>query len=480
VLAALLLIGCSSGPHKSATPQSSQDRSIQQLLYRYPEWWNRPPPDDRTYKYGVGSSSKSSKKAVEDARDELIRSLQIFVDAKTHWQEIFTEDRFAVDMVEYRVESYRASLPSTKPLAYYQEGNQYYALVRLEKEALYIQGKRDQSIVQKAYKRARNLRDERKVLRSIEEYISAFSYSWLLLKGTPFDKMDLQGNGQEVLASQQIEHELKQLLGEIKLSKEGDEQEGYFGEALKHPLVVLATVKGRIVKELPILFYYRSGRGKLNDGVRIAEMQTDRRGQASLRVEKIESIREQNEIIARINLLPVLDQLPERVREGRALLQRIFERRESEKNIFRYKSTFMPSSGKFLNVYLNGKSNHPVFHDGSEVTLKIETPQKGFLHIFHVDANGKIEFKNAIEVKYTQKGDNFIIQKTPRGFEISISGNKLIKHIREPESEAIVVVAASRQVSFALNVPLTKEVIINRFGKVDPNWIIGQVSYEVQ
>lgn len=496
IFVVLWFIGCSPSSktdlHKNITPQSNHVQSGQRLLERYREWWNHPPSEDNIYMYGVGNSSASRQKAVEDARDGLIRSLKIMVEAKRKWKEVFTENDLAVDVVEYRVERYRATLPSTEPIDYHQEGNTYYALVRLKKSALDIQGKRDQSIVQKAYEKAQYLRDEGKILRSIEEYINAFSYSWLLLKETPFDRMDLQGNGQEVLASQQIERELKQLLGEIKLSKKGDEQEGYFSEALEEPLVVIATTKGRRVEGLPILFDYRSGRGKLDDGSGLAplkrtgimakcvEIQTDRFGRAVLRVERIESISQQNEIVARINLLPVLDQLPEREKEGRALLRQIFEKRGSKEVVFHYKSFFMRTSGEALNVYLNGRSNHPAFRDGSIVTLKIETAQKGFLHIFHVNAEGKIRFKNVIEVKYIQRDGNPIIQKTPRGFEVRILGNKLVKRISEPESEAIVVIAASRRVSFVPNVPLKREVIIDKFKKAVPNWTIGQVSYEVQ
>jgi hypothetical protein len=490
LLIILLWLGCSSSQttqpnrHVGQIPHDSVQEHLE-FLERHSKWWTQLPSADAKYLYAVGVSSESRKKAVFEAEEELIRSLQIFVEAERYWKEIFTNDSFAVDMVEYRKERYRGTLPRTEVIDYHQEDNMHHVLIRLERAALEIQGKRDQGLVQDAFSDARALFAEGKILRSLQKHIDALSYARLLLEGTPFDRMYLYKNARQDLASQQIERELKQLLGQIQFSKVGDEQVGYFGEGLEEPLVVIARVKGNTAEGLPIQFSYRSGRGKFSDErggtQRQLETHTSQAGRASVNVAQIESIHPRNEVVARMNLQPLLDQLPEDETERfLKLLQRIFEKHESREIIFQYKSLFMPPRGEALTVSLNSKSNHPIFEDKSEVTLTIETPKKGMLHIFHVNAKGEIRFQQAIRSEYAQRLQNLTISETPRGFEVSISGIGLDKESREPESEAMVVVAASRQVRFEKDVPIAKEVIFTRFNETGPNWAVGYVSYDVR
>ena len=473
--------------------RASQDiagKSQKELSRLHPEWWKYPPPSTTGYFFGVGSSSESRKKAVQDARDDIIRSLHIFVSAERYWREESSESdtakNFTVDMIEYRIERYRSFLPPTEEQAHYfdENKNQHYALVSLKRVDIKRQGDRDQEIVRKKYKSATRLWSLGNKIRSIEEYINALSYAKQLLEGTRFNPMELTKNGELVIASHTIEIELKSRLGKIRLSKQrGDNQKGYLDNSLKNLLVVKASVGNQPIKGIPIFFGYTTGRGKLGNGSISAEKvhtETDIDGNAMVSVTKIKSISRKNEILAKIDFSPFFNVLADKKELN--LIRQIAKGFEGQEVSFRYQSSFFQPKGRApLTILLDGKSIDPVFDDGSKVTLSMETNQnQGILHIFHLNNSGEIRFMNCVDINRSQVPGTLVIQHNTYGSTMNIYNNKLIKEAQSPELEAIIVIGANKRNLFEKNHPISVKQIITNFNTNSPDsWSVGQLGYQV-
>ena len=472
------------------TSQGITEKSQTELSRLHPEWWKYPPPSTTRYFFGVGSSLESRKKAVQDARDNIIRSLYIFVSAERYWREESSESdtakNFTVDMIEYRVERYRSFLPPTEEQAHYfdENKNQHYALVSLKKVYIKRQGVRDQEIVRAKYKSATRLWSLGNKIRSIEEYINALSYAKLLLEGTRFNSMKLTKNGELVVASHAIETDLKSRLGEIRLSKQrGDNQKGYLDDSLKNPLVVKASVENQPIKGIPIFFGYTTGHGKLGNGNISAEKvhtETDINGNAMVSVIKIKSISQKNEILAKIDFSPFFNVLADK--EKHNLIRQIAKGFEGQEVLFWYQSSFFQPKGQDpLTILLDGKSIDPIFANRSKVTLSMETNQnQGTLHIFHLNDSGEIRFMNCVDINKSQVPGTLVIQHNTYGSTMNIYNNKLIKEAQSPELEAIIVIGANKRSLFEKNHPVSVKQIITNFNANSPDsWSVGQLGYQV-
>ena len=389
-------------------------------------------------------------------------------------------------MIEYRVERYRSFLPSTEEQAHCfdENKNQHYALVSLKKVDIERQGRRDQKIVRAKYKSATRLWSFGNKIRSIEEYISALSYAKLLLEGTHFNPMKLTKNSELVIASHAIEIELKSRLGKIRLSKQkGDNQKGYLDNSLKKPLVVKASVENQPVKGIPIFFGYTTGRGKLgNDSISAEKVhaETDINGNAMVSVTKIKSISKKNEILAKIDFSPFFNVLADK--EEHNLIRQIAKGFKGQEVSFRYRSSFFQPKGQVpLTIFLDGKSADPVFDNGSEVTLSIETNQnQGILHIFHLNDSGEIRFMNCVDINRSQVPGTLITQHNTYSSTMDIYNNKLVKESQSPELEAIIVIGANKRILFEKNHPISVKQIITNFNANSPDsWSVGQLGYQV-
>ena len=486
--------GCLGGGNKLEEAQIGQSKGVgrTQIAVTHPNWWQEHPPNDKEYIYGVGSSMESREKAESQARDSLIRQLGVYVEAKIKQINIDDNVGIARQYIEERVERYRRHLPPTKLMASRYENDTHFVLVSLSTAEIDRQGERDQAIVRDAYKAASYLYREGKILRSLQGYVNAWSKAKFLLEWSDYDYIDLNGKT-KVRATDHMEEKLRHILGNIQLEAGGNGQSGYFGQELKQPLTVRSTVEGRPLAELPVLFYYHIehfGHGEfggIESSTQSSEMnsrhfriQTNWKGQAECRIQKLVSIHPHNLVKAKIDLDSWLKQFVERSEGEQRLLQQIFAVANQKEVEFNYRTEFCRDRTSVLNLTFKGKAVPFIFSDGTVVDLSIEVPKKCVLHIFHINSRAEIRFKHAVEINAIQNVGNLVIQANPRGYVVHIKGIKLEKHVRGAEFEAFIAISCSRSIDFESDRPVEKEMIIKKFNATGSDWSIGEVGYQLK
>ena len=484
--------GCLGRGNQAEETQIGQSKEVNRRAETHSNWWRQYPPNNKDYIYGVGSSTESQKKAESQARDGLIRQLGVYVEAQIEQRSVDNDLGITRQYIEERAERYRRHLPPTKPMASHYENGIHFVLLSLKVAEIDRQGERDQAIVRDAYRAGNHLYREGEILRCLQEYVNAWSKAKFLLEWSDYNYIDLDGKT-KVRATDHMEEKLRQILGNIQLEVAGNGQSGYFGQRLGRPLTIKATVEGQPVTGLPILFYYHIehfGHGEF-EGIqpspqssgasgRQLRIQTNWKGQAECRIQKLISIHPHNLVKAKIDFNPWLQQFVERSEGEQPLLQQIFSVASQREVNFNYGTEFCPDQASSLNLSFQGQIAPFRFSDGTVVNLRIEVPQKCVLHLFHINSKADIRFKLALEINGNKKDGNLEVMANPRGYVVDLKGIKLISHIEEAEFETFLAIVSPKSVDFELNKPIKKKVIVKKFNATGANWRIGEVGYQLR
>ena len=357
------------------------------VAYGQPSWYKNHPEDD-TYYYGSGSSKESRDKAENDAFSDLIQRIHTNITVEKFRRTRSTgvgegeniESEFEVTVTIGSEQKSIQGLGIDKRDKT-QKGN-YYALARLRREDFHLQINRMWKEIQQRVDFGNLSLAKRNVITALQRYDKALKGA----KNLPvFDdnyarlKID-------------IEHKIEAIVNDIQITPHGKDQNGLYGHSLRDSLIVHVLYKGQPLKDFKFSASYTRGTGQLMN--RAGEMgssvhiYTDANGNASFWVNDIQSLSRSNSIRVEADHLP-----------------------ESKVRVFHYASSFLApnATSSALTILLNGSADEQDFIEGSELGIEIHMPEKCYLHLFEIHANGDFKYHESSPIQQEDRGTGWRI-----------------------------------------------------------------------
>ena len=347
-----------------------------------PNWYKKPPNDDKYY-YGVGMSTESMDDAENKAYADLCRKIGIkmsvqevyrFHSSKTGKNEIISRDYSGSTRIIAEYDLQEVEISARLPRRQGQE-TEYYALAHLSREKYgnYVQEQWDRLRTMVAYGDSSIATSD--VVTALKEY----SEAWKVAKTLPFRDRD----SLKSLSDVDIQHKITDIKKALKVKAiYGNNQNGKYGDSLAVPLRVQVKYQNSPLEAFPLWATYTRGTGQLvnPDGATGQEVltYTDANGQAIFKVAAIESLSDKNIIQVEAKDLPVSIGVD-----------------------FHYSSFFSSHTAEGPVIHLNDSANEQtlIFEEGDKVKTKIHVPQKCYLNLFVIFANGRLKHQQSFEIQ---------------------------------------------------------------------------------
>ncbi len=266
--------------------------------------WVKQRPVNKFYYIGIGSAEKDSSEYRQKAKDNALQDLasEIQVNISSEFIQNITEKSGLMEEdVRSQVQSStKAFLEGYELVDAWEDAQTYWVYYRLSKEE-YQKKKAERQAKASAlaldtYSRAEAMRTQNKTVSALRLYMQALAQ----LSGLLTERLEASYNGKTIILQNAIIGALQNTLSAIQLQSSQPKVNARSGQALKQPLLVVATVaesggNGRPLKNLPVAFVFTKGSGQLTSPV-----ETDERGLASCHVSRVDAGSKLQMIQARI------------------------------------------------------------------------------------------------------------------------------------------------------------------------------------
>jgi hypothetical protein len=329
VLSMMLATGCASSNavRVKRTNRSSKDKKrgesvlVEASQKKVPSWITKIPEDDNYYYY-VGTSAdaqsfdEGKKNALADALSQVVATIGIKVTAKSTVEEKYLAEQYETTLQSELFTEGKAKLQDAELKEIYYEkyenpdGSIFFrvwVLLKYGKEDIRREQARLEEILQLKYREITALENQGKkqeqkgeLFDAVNSYVNASVASLKIDDGEVFFDRNL------VKASE--------ALTQIQLQKSGEEQIGFVGEPLQKPLVLKIFYRRGDVQVplagVPVIFSYRVPKEK-SAGYKqiVTHTATDENGTASVRIDMVYEVNENNRVGARIDLQPLISRL---------------------------------------------------------------------------------------------------------------------------------------------------------------------------
>ena len=347
IVAVVVMIGCA---HSVAKRGVKSGKLLYASAKKIPEWITKIPESNNFY-YFVGSSmdvstmDEGKKEAINDALKQVVETIGVKVTTKSSQEEKYYAEEYRLNVSTKLLQEGEAKLQGAELKEIYYEkyerpdGSIFYrvwVLIKYSKEEIIKEQKRLQTILELRYgeiKRYENeavrYKKEYKYYMAIQYYIDAAISALKIDDGDVFFDRDV--NSASIL------------LSKISLRKYGEDQIGFVGKPLEKPFKLYVYV-GENNKEypqenVPVKFLYKVPRSKLAGYKYVVYNKiTDNKGYASLMLDKIYEVSDQNLVEARLDFSSLIKKLSGLPDKYRARLDQLKSLAASKKVNFIFKS----------------------------------------------------------------------------------------------------------------------------------------------
>ncbi|MCZ6680178.1 MAG: hypothetical protein O7E52_23350 [Candidatus Poribacteria bacterium] len=459
LLCTLYVVGCGG---KRATPA--------QTFAPSPDWIHGKTSNSLFY-YGIGGPSPEMADAKESARAELIKVIEVQIDA-----EVIRIARAENEEVERlfidRSRSYATQkLPEVQIAKTYTGAAGHYALARLQREVV-------ANLLEEAAQES-----QRDVLNRVQHGDRALETGEVIVALREYDQASRQARtlpsrynrapeNPDALWTTEIERKVHQIQDGIQIQAiSGNEQTGTYGRALALPLIVQARYKTENrqmpLKGFPLQAIYTRGTGRLKNAagetggsIRLA---TNPEGKATCWVDTIASISREN--LIRISADAEAIQLP----------------LVSDAVTFRYGSSFptLHSTDTPL-ITLNGSADEQEFVEGETVSLEIRVPKSCHAHLLSVLADGHFSVQQSVRLHREYHAEGWRILPREAGWALQIDTVPVTVE-RGVGIETLLIVTTAKDWKPTRGT-LTTDGLLRQLNESvgDDNWRVGWVSYRVK
>ena len=196
---------------------------------------------------------------------------------------------------------------------------------------------------------------------------------------------------------------LRAFLQDMDMSPQGNLPTGVFGASLPESVRAVLWYKGYPIPEVPVRFRFLRGRGLFSKGEQIT-VKTDAQGIALCRVVEIRSVTDRNIVAAAPDTigwgLPTGVPLPQ--------CEIVF-------------SSVLHPTARTEGLYfsLEGSSSEQTFRDGQEIQFTATSNRDGALHLFLIDAAGRLKYLTSKELDHPEATRSWNIERYGTGWRFS-------------------------------------------------------------
>ena len=423
------------------------------VAYGQPSWYKNHPEDD-TYYYGSGFNKESRDKAENDAFSDLIQRIHTNITVEKFRRTRSTgvgegeniESEFEVTV---RIGSEQKSIQGLGIDERDTHKGNYYALARLRRADFHKQINRMWKEIQQRVDFGNLSLEEGDVITALQKYDKAFKGA----KNLPV--FDDKYAGLKI----DIEHKIEDIVNDIKITPHSKDQNGLYGHSLRDSLVVRVLYKSQPLEGFPFSASYTRGTGQLMN--RAGEMgssvhiYTDANGNASFRVNDIQSLSRSNHIRVKA------DQLP-----------------ESKAVDLHYASSFPAphATSSALTILLNGSADEQDFIEGSELGIEIHMPEKCYLHLFEIHADGDFKYHESSPIQQEDRGTGWRILREEGRWVLKFDPVP-VNAAKGPGLETLLAITTEQSWQ-PDGTTLTPQGLVQQL-KEHGTWRVGWVSYYV-
>ena len=424
-----------------------------------PDWYNNPPHDDRYY-YGVGMSTENEDRAEDKAYANLAQGILSKIEVQQVSRVISTGvGKYEIIRQDYsdltRITA-EQTLPDVHIIKYRNpqgQGNKHYVLARLSREKYhqYIQQQWDE--VRKIVSHGNSSIETGDVVTALKEYSEAFKVAQSL----PFPDTDSLKSQSDA----DIKHRITHIENDLKItSVSGNEQASNYGDSLAEPLKVRVHYKKRPLEKFPLWATYTHGTGKLvnssGEEGRSVLVPTDENGLAMFWVEDIKSLSHENRIRVTAKDLPISTGVE-----------------------FYYKSLFFKSAQGPV-IYLNGSADEQSFAEGTKVKTEVQVPQKCYLNLFEISADGNLEHLQSVSIQGKENSKNNLlrVRREKSNWILEYVNESSVNAKRGPGLETLLAIA-TQKAWIPTEGTQVREWLSRRFGEnLTPKELIRQLDQD--
>jgi len=362
-----LLCGCASGKSKKIQRQTVLVASSHK---KTPSWVTSI-PEEKNYYYYVGTAKDSNsfdsgkEEAIKDALAQVVSTIGITVTASSTVEERYFAEQYTTDISIELITSGKAKLQDAEVKEIYYEKYEkpdattffrVWVLLRYRKEEIKREQERLNEILKMKYGEVKELEEKADKYKNsdmlfdaIISHINACMASLKVEDGRVFFDRNIR--------------KATELLMKIQLKKFNEDQIGMVGKPLKMPLMLkvyyLKNDTEIPISNVPVRFTYRVPKTK-TPGYKIMVFSdvTDRDGMASLKIEKIYEVNDNNIVNASININPYIKQLFSLPDEYQKEINGLRSVLSSKKTTFIFKSDTLAKNIKtalyFIQIDNNG------------------------------------------------------------------------------------------------------------------------------
>ncbi len=255
--------------------------------------WVKQRPVNKFYYIGIGSAEKDSSDYRQKAKDNALQDLasEIQVNISSEFIQNITETSGLMEEeVRSQVQSStRAFLEGYEMVDAWENAHTYWVYYRLSKEE-YQKKKAERqakaiSLALDTYSRAESMRAQNETVSALRLYMQSLSQ----LNGLLTERLEATYKGKKIILQNAIITALQNTLSAIQLQAKPSKLSARSGQALKEPLLVIATISGSDgktypLKNLPLTFIFTKGGGLLTSPV-----ETDAQGMARCHVSRVDA-----------------------------------------------------------------------------------------------------------------------------------------------------------------------------------------------
>jgi hypothetical protein len=347
VIILALLAGC-------ATPKKAELQSGPVLVsssQRKPPSWVTVIPEDGRYFYYLGTSTDSpnfdagKEEALSDALSQVVATIGVRATATASYEERYFAEQFTTTIESELFTRGKAKLQDAEVKEIYfeqwklEDGTpifRVWLLLKYGKDEIMKEQERLATLLRlksgevlKYEELAAQKKGANKLIDAVFAHLNASVAALKLEDGEVFFDRNIIG--------------ANELLLKVQMRKYGEDQVGFVGESLPQPLrlkVYFMDGESEIpVANVPIKFSYRVPKTKTTGyKQQVSSAITDSDGMAGFTVNKIHEVSDENRVVARIDLSPLLGQLKSAPQSYRGSIESLRDVLGLKKTTFSFKS----------------------------------------------------------------------------------------------------------------------------------------------
>ena len=420
--------------------------------------------------YGVGGPSPKMEDARESARTELIKTIEVQIDAEViriaHAENEEVERQFIERSCTYATQK----LPNVQIVDAYTGSEDNYALAQVRREIvaklLEEAAQESQRDVLDRLQHGNQALEDSNVIIALREYSEALRQARTLP-----NHYNRAPDNPEALWTTEIERKINRVSEGIQIEAiSGNNQTGEYGRALDLPLTVQVHYQ-EADRPIPLEDFslqgaYMRGTGRLKNASgetgRSVRLSTDWEGKSTCWIEVISSISRENLIRFSVNIESL--QVP----------------LESKAVTFRYASHFSTWHTTDIPVVtLNGSADEQKFVEGDTTDIEIRAPQSCHIHLLAILADGHFGYQQSVTVNRAHQGNNWRILSKDSGWALRIDDVPVTAE-QGIGLETLLVITTEKDCQ-PVGKNLTADGLLRQLNEsVGPdNWRAGWVSYHV-